>query len=225
MNVSLKKYAAEFLGAMVLVFMGCMAAVLLGTDVSGGLLLVALAFGLSVVAMAYAIGNISGCHINPAVSLAALLDKRISLVDFFGYIVSQVAGAIAGAGLLSLLIGQIGRDAGYLGSNLVAGAGGAGGAFIVEAVLTFIFVLVILNVTADKAKSNIAGLIIGLTLVLVIIVGISLTGVSVNPARSIGPAIFAGGAALTDLWVFIAAPFAGSIVAVVVYRLLKNKNA
>jgi len=225
MNVSLKKYAAEFLGAMVLVFIGCMAAVLLGTDVSGGLLLVALAFGLSVVAMAYAIGNISGCHINPAVSLAALLDKRISLADFFGYIVSQVAGAIAGAGLLSLLIGQIGRDTGYLGSNLVAGAGGAGGAFIVEAVLTFIFVLVILNVTADKAKSNIAGLIIGLALVLVIIVGISLTGVSVNPARSIGPAIFAGGAALTDLWVFIAAPFAGSIVAVVVYKLLKNKNA
>jgi len=219
---SFKKYLAEFVGTFVLVFMGCASAVFLGADVGGGHLAVALAFGLSIVAMAYVIGNVSGCHINPAVSLGALLDKRIGIGDFCGYVVSQVAGAIAGAALLCALSEIVGIDrTGALGSNLVAGAGGIGGAFLIEGVLTFIFVLTILGVTADESKGGVAGVVIGLTLTFVHIVGIPLTGTSVNPARSIGPAIFAGGQALTDLWVFIAAPLAGAILAVIVYKLVK----
>lgn len=221
-----KKYVAELIGTMVLVFMGCGSAVFLGAATGGGHLAVAFAFGLSIVAMAYVIGNVSGCHINPAVSLAAWLDKRIKLVDFCGYVVSQVIGAIAGAGLLALVSHMAGVDhTGALGSNAVAGAGGIGGAFLVEVILTFIFVLLILGVTADKAKGSVAGIVIGLTLTFVHIVGIPLTGTSVNPARSIGPAIFAGGQALTDLWVFIAAPLVGAALAVLVYQVVKDRKA
>jgi len=221
----LKKYMSELIGTMVLVFMGCGSAVFLGADVSGGHLAVALAFGLSIVAMAYVIGNVSGCHINPAVSLGALLDKRIGFLDFCGYVVSQVIGAVLGAGLLRVVATTAGIDhTGNLGSNLVAGAGGIGGAILIEVILTFIFVLVILGVTADKSKGNVAGIVIGLTLTFVHIVGIPLTGTSVNPARSIGPALFAGGAALTDLWVFMVAPLAGAVLAALVYHvIMKNK--
>ncbi|MCL2402063.1 MAG: aquaporin [Oscillospiraceae bacterium] len=216
-----RKYISEFIGTMVLVFMGCGSAVFLGAEVGGGHLAVALAFGLSIVAMAYVIGNVSGCHINPAVSLGALLDKRISVADFCGYVVFQVAGAIAGAAILCALSEIVGIDhTRTLGSNLVAGAGGIGGAFLIEGVLTFIFVLTILGITADESKGNVAGIVIGLTLTFVHIVGIPLTGTSVNPARSIGPAIFARGEALTDLWVFIAAPLAGAILAAIVYKLV-----
>jgi len=220
-----KKYISEFLGTAVLVFMGCGAAVFLGAATGVGHLAVALAFGLSIVAMAYVIGNVSGCHINPAVSLAAWLDKRIKLADFCGYVVSQVIGAIAGAGLLALVVNVTGAHdyTGGLGTNLVAGAGGIGGAFLVEVILTFIFVLVILGVTADKNKGSVAGIVIGLSLTFVHIVGIPLTGTSVNPARSIGPAIFAGGQALTDLWVFIAAPLVGAALAVLVYKVVREK--
>jgi len=222
---AVKKYVSELIGTMVLVFMGCGSAVFLGAATGGGHLAVALAFGLSIVAMAYVIGNVSGCHINPAVSLAALLDKRIGLLDFCGYVVSQVIGAIAGAGLLRVMATTSGIDlTGNLGSNLVEGAGGIGGAILIEVVLTFIFVLVILGVTADKSKGGVAGIVIGLTLTFVHIVGIPLTGTSVNPARSIGPAIFAGGAALTDLWVFILAPLVGAALAVIAYKvIIKNK--
>ncbi|MCL2406500.1 MAG: aquaporin [Defluviitaleaceae bacterium] len=220
-----KKYFSEFIGTLVLVFMGCGAAVFLGVATGGGHLAVAFAFGLSIVAMAHVIGNVSGCHINPAVSLAAFLDGRIKVVDLCGYVVSQVAGAIAGAGLLRVLSSAIEVDyTNYLGSNLVGGAGGIWGAMYIEVILTFIFVLVILAVTADKAKSNVAGLVIGLTLVFVHIVGIPLTGTSVNPARSIGPAIFAGGTALADLWVFVVAPLVGAILAVSAYKLIKGKD-
>jgi len=222
---SFKKYLSEFIGTAVLVFMGCGSAVFLGADTSGGHLAVAFAFGLSIVAMAYVIGNISGCHINPAVSLAAFLEKRISGTDFIGYIVSQIVGAIGGAGLLYAMSVITGIDrTGGLGTNLAAGAGGVGGALLIEIILTFIFVLTILGVTADSSKSSIAGVVIGLTLVFVHIVGIPLTGTSVNPARSIGPALFAGGAALTDLWIFIVAPFVGAALAAFVYKLLKSKN-
>lgn len=215
-----RKYISEFVGTMVLVFMGCGSAVFLGAAVGGGHLAVAIAFGLSIVAMAYVIGNVSGCHINPAVSLGALLDKRISFSDFCGYVIFQVAGAIAGAAILFAVSNIVGIDhTGALGSNLVAGAGGIGGAFLIEGILTFIFVLTILGVTADESKGGVAGIVIGLTLTFVHIVGIPLTGTSVNPARSIGPAIFARGDALTDLWVFIAAPLAGAILAVIVYKL------
>ena len=224
-DADFKKYFSEFIGTAVLVFMGCGSAVFLGADTAGGHLAVAFAFGLSIVAMAYVIGSVSGCHINPAVSLAAFLDKRIGVKDLAGYVVAQVVGAICGAALLKWMSGLAGGVdlTGGLGSNLAAGAGGMGGAILIEVVLTFIFVLTILGVTADPSKGNIAGLVIGLTLVFVHIVGIPLTGTSVNPARSIGPAIFAGGAPLTDLWIFIVAPLAGAALAALVYKLVKVK--
>ena len=222
----LRKYVAEFIGTAVLVFMGCGSAVFLGAATPGGHLAVAFAFGLSIVAMAYVIGNISGCHINPAVSLAAFLDKRISGPEFIGYVISQIIGAIGGAALLFAMSAITGIDqTGGLGSNLAAGAGGIGGALLIEVVLTFIFVLTILGVTADSSKSGVAGIVIGLTLTFVHIVGIPLTGTSVNPARSIGPALFAGGAALTDLWIFIVAPLVGAALAALVFRLLKCGKA
>jgi len=224
-NSAFKKYFAEMIGTMVLVFMGCGSAVFLGCGIDGGHLAVALAFGLSIVAMAYVIGNVSGCHINPAVSLGALLDKRISFADFCGYVVSQVIGAIAGAALLKAVSGFAGVDkTGFLGSNLAAGAGGIFGALLVEVILTFIFVLTILGVTADKSKGNIAGVVIGLTLTFVHIVGIPLTGTSVNPARSIGPAILAGGEALNDLWIFIVGPLVGAALAALIYQAVKVKK-
>ena len=221
----IKKYSAEFIGTLVLVFMGCGSAVFLGAATGGGHLAVALAFGLSIVAMAYVIGNISGCHINPAVSLAMLLNKKLGLVDFIAYVVAQVLGAIAGAGLIQLVLSQSALEdlTGALGSNGVAATGIFGG-IVVEVVLTFIFVLVILGVTSDESKGNVAGIVIGLTLTFVHIIGIPLTGTSVNPARSIGPAIFAGGSALTDLWVFIVGPLVGAALAVGVFCLLKAKK-
>jgi aquaporin Z len=223
-NNNLKKYLAELTGSAILVFMGCGSAVFLGCAVTGGHLAVALAFGLSIVALAYVIGGVSGCHINPAVSLAVFLDKRMSGADFCGYVISQIIGAVAGAALLKLVSGNAAVDlTGSLGSNLAAGAGGYGGAFLVEMVLTFIFTLTILGVTADESKRSVAGIVIGLTLVFVHIIGIPLTGTSVNPARSIGPALFAGGQALKDLWVFILAPLTGAAIAAFIYRALKTK--
>ena len=220
-----KKYLSEFIGTLVLVFMGCGSAVFLGASPQGGHLAVALAFGLSIVAMAYVIGGISGCHINPAVSLAMLLRKKISPVDFCGYVVAQIAGAIAASGLLKLLLSfGLTDQTGALGSNGVANAGGIGGALLVEAILTFIFVLVILGVTSDGGKESVAGMVIGLTLTFVHIVGIPLTGTSVNPARSIGPALFAGGDALSDVWVFILGPLVGAVLAVLIYSLVTSKE-
>ena len=221
----IKKYCAEFIGTLVLVFMGCGSAVFLGCAPNGGHLAVALAFGLSIVAMAYVIGNISGCHINPAVSLAMLLRKKLSITDFVGYVVAQIVGAIAAAGLLKLVLsfGLIDLTGG-LGSNGVANAGGIGGALIVEIILTFIFIFVIIGVTSDESKGGVAGIVIGLTLTFVHIIGIPLTGTSVNPARSIGPAIFAGGAALSDVWVFIVGPLVGAVLAVLIYSLVKPKE-
>jgi len=224
----MKKYFAEVIGTMVLVFMGCGSAVFLLKEGPNGAghLAVALSFGLSIVAMAYVIGNISGCHINPAVSLGALLDKRIGIVDFCGYVISQIIGAIAGAGLLFAVTSLALKDAvllDSLGANGVANAGGIAGGLITEIVLTFIFVLVILGVTADKSKGSVAGIVIGLTLTFVHILGIPITGTSVNPARSIGPAIFVGGQALADLWVFIVGPFIGAALAALVYQVFKCK--
>ena len=222
----IKKYFAEVVGTAVLVFMGCGSAMFLGCDTTGGHLAVALAFGLSIVAMAYVIGNVSGCHINPAVSFAALIDKRICVKEFCGYVLAQIIGAVIGAALLKALAVITGTDlTGGLGSNLAAGAGGIGGAFLVEVLLTCIFVLTILGVTADASKGSVAGIVIGLTLAFVHIVGIPMTGTSVNPARSIGPALFAGGQALTDLWIFIAAPLVGAALAAFIYRAFKQKTA
>ena len=221
----MKKYFAEFIGTLILVFMGCGSAMVLGCDVVGGHLAVALAFGLAIVATAYVIGNISGCHINPAVSFAMLISKKLSVTDFVGYVAAQVVGAVAGAGLLKMLTGFGVADlTGALGSNGVANAGGVGGAIVVEIILTFIFILTILGVTSDENKGGVAGIVIGLTLAFVHIFGIPLTGTSVNPARSIGPAIFAGGDALSDVWVFILAPLVGAALAAVVFKCVKIKG-
>jgi len=218
---SIKKYLAEVVGTMILVFMGCGSAIALGCAPEGGHLAVALAFGLAIVATAYVIGNISGCHINPAVSLAVLISKKMSVVDFIGYVISQIVGAIIGAALLFVLVGVIGLpDAtGGLGSNGI-GEIGIVGALFVEIILTFIFVFTILGVTSDESKSGVAGIVIGLTLAFVHIVGIPLTGTSVNPARSIGPALFAGGEALSVVWIFIVAPLVGAALAALVFMLL-----
>ena len=219
-----KKYFAEFIGTFVLVFMGCGSAVFLGCEIGGGHLPVAFAFGLSIVAMAYVIGNVSGCHINPAVSLAMLVRRKLSGKDFCGYVVAQIIGAIAAAGLLQFMLsfGGLYDETGALGSNGVENAGGIWGALIVEVVLTFIFILVIIGVTSDESKGSVAGVVIGLTLAFVHIVGIPLTGTSVNPARSIGPALFAGGEALSQLWVFIVAPFAGAALAAAIWKAIGN---
>ena len=215
---NIKKYSAEFIGTFVLTFMGCGSAILLGVDPSSGHLAVAVAFGLSIVATAYVIGGISGCHINPAVSLAMLMRKRITSADFCGYAVSQVLGAVVAAALLRVFIGFGVTDiTGGLGSNGIAGAGVGGGAFIIEVILTFIFIFTVLGITSDASKGSAAGIVIGLTLTFVHIVGIPLTGTSVNPARSIGPALFAGGQALADLWLFILAPLVGAALAAIVF--------
>ncbi len=240
----IQKFTAEFIGTFVLVFVGCGTAMAVGCDSANGsgYILTAFAFGLVIVAMAYSIGNVSGCHINPAVSLAMLISKKMTVKEFWGYVVFQVLGAVSGAGLLRYvfeLTGKVDMTGVYdeaememaswgLGSNGLAGCNGnIAGGLIIEAVLTFIFVLCILGVTDAKFKhGSFGGLIIGFALVLVHILGISFTGTSVNPARSIGPAIFAGGAALSSLWVFIVGPMIGAAVAALVYMALtKGKEA
>ena len=220
-----KKYLAEFIGTLVLVFMGCGSAIFLGCDTSGGHLAVALAFGLSIIAMAYVIGNISGCHVNPAVSFAMLLTKKMCFTDFLGYVLAQMLGAVAGAGLLKLMLSFGLTDlTGGLGSNGISGAGGIMGSIIIEIILTFIFITTILGVTSDKSKDSVAGIVIGLTLAFVHIIGIPLTGTSVNPARSIAPAIFAGGDALANVWVFIIAPLIGAALSACVYYFMINNT-
>lgn len=227
MHSSFKKYAAELIGTFVLVLFGCGSAATAGGDL--GHLGIAMAFGLSIVAMAYAIGSVSGCHINPAVSLAMLVAGKLSGKDFAGYVVAQTAGATAGAALLYAIIDSTGQKVTSLGQNGFGEGYGIGitalMAVIVEIVLTFVFVYAILGVTSDSGNSSIAGLVIGLTLAFVHILGIGLTGTSVNPARSFGPAILLGGDALSELWVFVTAPFVGALVAVVAYRLLNGRRA
>ena len=230
----MKKYIAEFIGTAVLVVLGCGTAMLVGCDAAagGGYILTALAFGLVIVGMAYCVGNISGCHINPAVSLGVLMSGGITVKDFLGYVASQCLGALAGAGVLGAIFGLGGvKDmTGGFGSNGLAGVGGSAVAgLLVEIVLTFIFVLTILGVTSKKAgHGSFGGLVIGLTLTLVHILGIGLTGTSVNPARSFGPALvaaFAGNAApLGCLWVFIVGPMVGAALAAVTYKFLESEK-
>lgn len=220
-----KRYGAELVGTLILVFMGCGSAVFLGANNGGDNLAVAMAFGLSIVATAYVIGPISGCHINPAVSLGMLLTKKMKFVDFVGYVISQVIGATIGAALLKLIVSFGAVDqTGALGSDTTAVVG-IGGSIVVEIILTAIFVLAVLGVTSDASKSSVAGIVIGLTLAFVHIVGIPLTGTSVNPARSLGPAFFAGGASLSNVWVFVVAPFVGAAVAVGLYLLIGKTKA
>ena len=223
----MKKYLAECVGTFVLTFMGCGTAMFLGCDTPAGVVGTAIAFGLSVVAMAYTIGNISGCHINPAITFAVALSGRMTWKDACGYWVGQVIGAII-AGALLLLVANVvdAKDlTGALGSNGVANAGGVGGAFLVEVIATFLFVLVVLGATDAKyGAGKPAGLAIGLSLILIHLVCINLTGTSVNPARSIGPALFAGGDALKDLWVFICAPLVGGLLSALVWKGMVPKE-
>ena len=229
---SIRKYIAEFIGTCVLVTLGCGTAMLVGCDAEygGGYILTALAFGLVIVGMAYCVGNISGCHINPAVSLGVLLSGGMSAAEFCGYVVSQCLGALAGSGILAGIfkLGEVEDMTGGFGSNGLAGVNGSAVAgLLVEIVLTFVFVLTILGVTSKKAgHGSFGGLVIGLTLTLVHILGIGLTGTSVNPARSFGPAVVAAisgnSQPLAQLWVFIVGPFVGAAVAALVYKFLES---
>ncbi len=231
----MKKYIAELIGTCCLVLFGCGAAVVAGIAQTGpaglGLLGISLAFGVAVVVMAYAIGPISGCNINPAITISMLVAGKINMKDTIGYIIAQVAGAIVGAGVLYLIqsgmpgfamgewaLGSNGWGDGYLGGYNTSSA------FITEAVMTFIFLFVIFAVTSKNGNPNMAGLAIGLTLVLIHMVAIPITGTSVNPARSIGPALFAGGTAMSQLWLFIVAPVVGGIVAAIAWKGIFGKE-
>jgi aquaporin Z len=219
-----KKYIAELIGTMVLVLMGCGSAVIAGTFL-GGTTGIAFAFGLAVIAMAYTIGTISGCHINPAISISMLVAGKLSVKDTALYVVFQCIGGIIGAGILyGIALGNPSYNIATngLGANMYSTYSLAS-VLIAEIVLTFIFVLVVHGSTSANAPKGFAGLAIGLTLVLIHLVAIPIDGTSVNPARSLGPALFAGGTALSQLWVFFVAPIIGGILAAVVWKIFKQK--
>ena len=222
----MKKYIAECIGTFVLTLLGCGTAMFLGCDTAAGVVGTAIAFGLTVVAMAYTIGAISGCHINPAITLAVALSGRMTWKDACGYWCGQLIGGIIAGAILLLLSNVVSAQdlTGGLGTNGVANAGGVGGALLVECIATFIFVLVVLGSTdAKKGAGNLAGLAIGLTLILVHLVCINLTGTSVNPARSLGPALFVGGEALCNVWVFFVGPCAGAALAALAWKGLAKE--
>jgi aquaporin Z len=221
----MKKYLAEFFGTFVLVFIGTGSAVIAGGEI--GVLGIAFAFGIAVMTMVYAIGPISGCHINPAITVSMLFAGKIGAKDSVFYILSQILGAIVGSGILLMIangkegfdlstngLGQNGWGTGYLGAYSMTAA------FITEVVLTAIFLLVIFGATSEKAHGKFAGIAIGFALIMIHIVGIQITGTSVNPARSIGPALFVGGNALNQLWLFIVAPVIGGLLGAVIYKYL-----
>jgi len=227
----MKRYISELIGTMVLVLFGCGSAAIAGTTL--GTLGIALAFGLSIVAMAYVIGDISGCHINPAVSIGMWIDGRMETKDLILYIVFQCIGAIIGIAILAVIINSAPSLGGYmatgLGQNGFGSASSVGlnvvGAIIVEIILTFVFVFTVLGVTKKAENGAVAGIVIGLTLAFVHILGIPLTGTSVNPARSLAPALFLGGQALQQVWVFILAPIIGAIIAGLLYKGLISEDA
>lgn len=221
-----KKFCAEFIGTFVLVLFACGTATVLGcgNKPSGAYILTALAFGLVIVAMAYSIGNVSGCHINPAVSLGVLINGGMSIKEFIVYLIAQFTGAVCGSTVLGLVVGfksGLGTNAWY--------HDGWKRSLLIETILTFVFVLVILGVTSKKKYEKVAGMVIGMTLTLVHIFGIYFTGTSVNPARSFGPALikaFAGDTtAISQYWVFLVGPLLGAVIAAIVYKfILKTKE-
>ena len=226
----MKRYISELLGTMVLVLFGCGSAAIAGSML--GTVGIALAFGLSIVAMAYVIGDISGCHINPAVSIGLWIGGRLETKDLVMYIVFQCIGAIIGIALLVVIINSAPSLGGYaatgLGQNGFGSASSVGldvvGAILVEIILTFVFVFTVLGVTKKTENGAVAGIVIGLTLAFVHIMGIPLTGTSVNPARSIAPALFLGGQALEQVWVFILAPIVGAIIAGTLFKGLTSED-
>ncbi len=212
----MKKLICEFVGTMMLVLLACGIAVATGVHYIG----TALAFGLVIVAMAYSIGNVSGCHINPAVSLGMAMSGRMTWKEFIEYVIAQILGAIAGSALLGVILRsfkQLGANA-YNGTTVTVWI-----ALLVEIILTFVFVLVILGVTDKKENGHATGIVIGLTLTLVHLFGLPFTGTSVNPARSIGPALLQGGDALKQVWVFILAPLVGAALAALFYKHILKK--
>ncbi|MDY5636856.1 MAG: aquaporin [Streptococcus orisratti] len=219
----MKKFFAELLGTFVLVFLGTGAAVLGGgADDVIGFAAIGLAFGLTIVAAAYSIGVVSGAHLNPAVSIAMFVNKRMDAKDLLTYICGQVLGAF----LATITLLSITGNSAALGQNVVADGHSLLAGFVVETILTFVFVLVILTVTSSKkGNASLAGLVIGLTLTLIHFVGIPVTGMSANPARSLAPAIFTGGAALSQIWIFIFAPILGAILAALVAKYLIDTEA
>lgn len=221
MSKDLKKYIAECIGTAVLVLFGCGTAI-----ISGDILTTAMAFGLSIVAVAYVIGDISGAHVNPAVSFAMWIRGKLTGKEFLFYTIAQAVGAFVGSLLLWAIVAFTGTDKAVsgLGANTTSNLG-IWGSMLVEVILTFVFIYTILGVTSDKEKSNMAGITIGLTLALVHILGIRLTGTSVNPARSLAPAVLMGGEALSQVWVFILAPFVGSALAALAYGALNVEKA
>ncbi|MDO5831701.1 MIP family channel protein [Methanobrevibacter sp.] len=226
----MKRYVSELIGTMVLVLFGCGSAAIAGSML--GTVGIALAFGLSIVAMAYVIGDISGCHINPAVSIGMWIDGRLETKDLLMYIVFQCIGAIIGIALLAVIINSAPSLGGYmatgLGQNGFGSASSVGldvvGAILVEIILTFVFVFTVLGVTKKVENGAVAGIVIGLTLAFVHIMGIPLTGTSVNPARSLAPALFLGGQALQQVWVFILAPIVGAVIAGLLYKGLTSED-
>ena len=224
----MKRYISELIGTMVLVLFGCGSAAIAGSVL--GTLGIAMAFGLSIVAMAYVIGDISGCHINPAVSIGLWIDGRLETKDLVMYIIFQCIGAIVGIALLIAIINSAPSLGGVavtgLGQNGFGSASAVGismtGALLVEIILTFVFVFTILGVTKKVENGAVAGIVIGLTLAFVHIMGIPLTGTSVNPARSLAPALFLGGQALQQVWVFIVAPVIGAVIAGLLFKGLSE---
>ncbi|MBF1571547.1 MAG: MIP family channel protein [Prevotella sp.] len=223
----MKKYLAEMFGTMVLVLMGCGVAVSLSCNYAEPATVIgtAMAFGLSVVAMAYTIGGISGCHINPAITLGVFLSGKMSGKDAVGYMVAQVVGAFIGSTLLYLLTqnaGLIGTGANDLQDAGVTVVGG----LLAEIIFTCVFVLVVLGATSrtNGATNNFAGLAIGLSLILIHLACIRYTGTSVNPARSIAPAFYAGGSALQHLWIFIVGPFIGACCAAGIWKVIETEK-
>jgi aquaporin Z len=221
----LTKYVAEFIGTFCLVLFGCGSAIIAGANILNvpvfgiGLLGISLAFGVSVVVMAYTIGPISGCHINPAISISMLAAGKLSFKDTLGYVIAQCIGAIAASGMLYLIASANGWGEGYLGQYSTQSA------FITETVFTFLFLIVIFGTTAKRANPGMAGLAIGLSLTLIHLVVIPITGTSVNPARSLGPALFDGGVALSQLWLFIFAPILGGLLAAAFWKgVLEEKE-
>ncbi|MBQ3437343.1 MAG: MIP family channel protein [Fusobacterium sp.] len=217
-----KKFMAEFIGTFVLVLFACGTATVVNCakdQANVAYLLTALSFGLVIVAMAYSIGNVSGCHINPAVSIAMLVSGRMKKSEFIGYVIAQFLGAIAGAAVLGYLVGfdtGLGANGLYQADILKS--------LVIEIILTCVFVFTILGVTSKAENGSVAGLVIGLTLTLVHIFGIYFTGTSVNPARSFGPALFVGGDALANVWVFIVGPLIGGVVAAILWSIVSSED-
>ena len=227
----MKRYISELIGTMVLVLFGCGSAAIAGSVL--GTFGIAMAFGLSIVAMAYVIGDISGCHVNPAVSIGMWIDGRLETKDLLVYIVFQFIGAIIGIALLVMIINSAPSLGGYaatgLGQNGFGSASSVGldvvGAILVEIILTFVFVFTVLGVTKKVENATVAGIVMGLTLAFVYLLGIPLTGASVNPARSLAPALFLGGQALEQVWVFILAPVVGAVIAGILFKGLTSEDA